>query len=83
MRRFSLRDSIDSFETLEVKLSPTTVAVGAFVSAPAVAALHAAQAAGPGDDPLPPPEPPPGPDPGGDPPIGYPVLPPSGPIGPG
>jgi hypothetical protein len=35
------------------------------------------------DDPLPDPEPDPGPYPGDDAPIQYPVLPPSGPIGPG
>lgn len=34
-------------------------------------------------DPLPNPEPPPGPDPGDNPPIVYPVLPVSGPSGPG
>lgn len=34
-------------------------------------------------DPLPNPEPPPGPDPGDNPPVEYPILPPSGPSGPG
>lgn len=34
-------------------------------------------------DPLPNPEPPPGPDPGDNPPVVYPILPPSGPSGPG
>jgi hypothetical protein len=34
-------------------------------------------------DPLPNPEPAPGPDPGDNPPVEYPILPPSGPSGPG
>jgi hypothetical protein len=34
-------------------------------------------------DPLPNPEPPPGPDPGDNPPFVYPIIPPSGPSGPG
>jgi hypothetical protein len=80
MRKFRLLDSINSFHELELKLSPTAMAVGLPVAAAALAPLHAA---GDLDDPMPPPEPDPPSDPGGDPPIGYPVLPPSGPIGPG
>jgi hypothetical protein len=36
-----------------------------------------------GNDPLPEPEPAPPPFPGGDPPLGWPPIPPSGPVGPG
>ena len=83
MRRFSLQSSFNSLEMLELKLSPTALAVGALVTAPVLSSLHAGQSADDGDDPLSPQELDPPPDPGGDPPIGYPILPPSGPIGPG
>lgn len=84
MRRYSLFDSLISVETLEWKVSPTALSVGGLVAAPAVSTHDLGQAQDDdGDDPLPDPEPPPPPYPGDDPPIEYPVLPQSGPIGPG
>jgi hypothetical protein len=77
------RYSLNSVEMLELKLSPTALSVSGIVASPAVSILRAAQFDHPDDDPLPDPEPPPPPYPGDDPPIGYPALPPSGPIGPG
>jgi hypothetical protein len=70
MRRSRLFDSEFSLESLEMKLSPTSMS---FVGA-AVAPVSLL------DDPLPNPEPPPPPN---DPPIPDPPVPPSGPIGPG
>jgi hypothetical protein len=95
MRQYNLLDSLNSLETLEFKLSPTSLVVG--IVAPAVVSPPTTQAQadddddgdddggnGDGDnDPLPDPEPEPGPDPGDNPPINYPFLPPSGPSGPG
>jgi hypothetical protein len=70
MRQHALFDSFNAFDSLELRLSLTTLAVPV-VSIPAA------------DDPLPDPEPPPPPDPGNCPPVEYPVLPSSGPPGPG
>jgi hypothetical protein len=84
MRRYSSFDSLDTVETLEIKVSPTALSVAGLVAAPVVAKFHAVSALDDnGDDPLPDPEPDPPPYPGDDPPIEYPILPPSGPIGPG
>jgi hypothetical protein len=97
MRQYNLLSSFSSLETLELKLSPTSLTVGlaahAVVSAPTPQAQtdddddgddDGGNGNGDGDnDPLPDPEPEPGPDPGDNPPINYPFLPPSGPSGPG
>jgi hypothetical protein len=83
MRKLNLHNSINMFDALELKLSQTALAVGAFVAAPVMAAPLTAQQAGAEEEPLPPPDPPAPSGPGSDPPIGYPGLPPSGPIGPG
>ena len=72
MRSLSLFENLSRYESLEVRLSPTTL-VAANVSV--VAADE--------DDPLPDPEPSPGPYPGEDAPLEYPDPPPSGPVGPG
>jgi hypothetical protein len=87
MRQYNLFSGISSLEMLELKLSPTSLSVGAFAAAAvsslnpeARAAVHEIAAM---SDPLPNPEPPPGPDPGDNPPVVYPILPPSGPSGPG
>jgi hypothetical protein len=93
MHKYSLLDGLSALDYLELRLSPSAVA-GSVVAHAAVSAAPSlpAQTAeddddgngdGDGDDPLPNPEPEPGPDPGDDPPIVYPVLPPSGPSGPG
>jgi hypothetical protein len=82
MRRSNLFDGLHSVETLEWKVSPTALAVGSVVAAASVSTFQAVQSAD-DNDPLPDPEPAPPPYPGDDPPIEYPVLPPSGPIGPG
>jgi hypothetical protein len=85
MRQSSLFSSIGSLEMLELKLSPVSLSVGALAAA-AVSSPNP-QAEGndhvANSDPLPNPEPPPGPDPGDNPPVVYPILPPSGPSGPG
>ena len=78
MSRFSPLDSYNSLETLEQKLSPSSVGV---VAAPVVSTIQATAFVD--DDPLPDPEPAPFPYPGDGPPIEYPLLPPSGPAGPG
>jgi hypothetical protein len=77
MRRHELFDSLISLETLDVRLSPTSLSLGGAVAPPAVSDIMAS------DDPLPDPEPPPGPYPGDNPPTDNPELPPSGPVGPG
>jgi hypothetical protein len=88
MRQYNLFSGISSLEMLELKLSPTSLSVGAFAAA-AVSSLNPEVQAAVHDiattssDPLPNPEPPPGPDPGDNPPVVYPILPPSGPSGPG
>ena len=81
-------------ESLESKLFLTSMSMGAIIAAPAVsvATTQVRVDYGVGDfvccgargsDPLPHPEPPPGPDPGDNAPVVYPILPPSGPSGPG
>jgi hypothetical protein len=86
MRQYNLFSGISSLEMLELKLSPASLSVGALAAAvsplnpEAQAAVNDSVAKG---DPLPNPEPPPGPDPGDNPPVVYPILPPSGPSGPG
>ena len=92
MRKYNLFDSLNSLDILEFRLSPTSLA-GSAVAAPEVSRSHAPVLQADDDDdddsgdndndPLPDPEPAPGPDPGDNPPIVYPVLPPSGPSGPG
>jgi hypothetical protein len=86
MRKYSLFDSLNSIEFLELKLSPTALSVGGLVAAPVVAAHQGTLTAVDdpnGDDPVPDPEPPPPPNPGPEPPLGWPPIPPSGPVGPG
>jgi hypothetical protein len=80
MRRHIQLGSLISLQTLEQKLSPTSVSVGGLVAAtaPVIQKTNLAD-----EDPLPEPEPAPPPYPGNDPPIDYPLLPPSGPAGPG
>jgi hypothetical protein len=81
-------------ESLELKLFLTSMSMGAIIAAPAVSVVTTqvrvdygvgsfAHGGGHVSDPLPNPEPPPGPDPGDNPPVVYPILPPSGPNGPG
>jgi hypothetical protein len=87
MRPYNLFSSFGALETLELKLSPASFSVGA-VAAAAVSPVNPRAQAGDhflnaSNDPLPNPEPAPGPDPGDNPPIVYPILPPSGPSGPG
>ncbi len=98
MRKYTLLDSLESLESLELKLSLSSLA-GGVVAAGGLSSAHPVSATldddddddddgdgnGDGDnddDPLPNPEPDPGPD-TGTPPIVYPYLPPSGPSGPG
>jgi len=86
MRKYCLLDSLNAFEALELKLSPTALSVGGLVAAPLIAAHQSTVATVDepgGEDPLPEPEPPPPPFPGPDPPLGWPPIPPSGPVGPG
>lgn len=78
MRHISPFQSLQSLETLDLKLSTSALSVGGIMVAAAVSHLHAA----PMDDSNPCPQPPP-PYPGDDPPIVLPTLPPSGPAGPG
>ncbi len=85
MREYNLIGSLYSLENLESKLSPTSLFVGA-VAAAAVSPLNPHDQAGDDlvavSDPLPKPEHPPvlAAD---NPPVVYPILPPSGPSGPG
>jgi hypothetical protein len=81
MRRYNLLESLNSPELLELKLSPTLVSVGGVLAVSTVSTVRAMHLDG--DDPLPEPEPAPPPYPGDNPPIEYPLLPPSGPAGPG
>jgi hypothetical protein len=80
MRRYNLLDSLNSVETLELKVSATVLSVGGLAGAPALSNFVALAA---DDDHTPDAEPPPPPYTGDNPPIQYPTLPPSGPIGPG
>ena len=72
---------LNSLETLELKLSPTSPSAGGIVATSVISSFSATQAND--DDPPPEPAPAPPPYPGDDPPIDYPLLPPSGPAGPG
>ena len=72
--------AFNSLETLEAKLSPTSISAAGIVGASVLSVLSAVPA---DDDPPPEPEPAPPPYPGDDPPIVYPLAPPSGPAGPG
>lgn len=86
MRKYSFFDGLNAIESLELKLSPTALSVAGLFAAPLVGAHQLTLAAEDdpgGDDPLPDPEPPPPPFPGPDPPLGWPPIPPSGPVGPG
>jgi hypothetical protein len=78
MRRYTVFDGPISLETLDLRLSPSSLLLGG-CQAPLVCSAQDLV----GDDPLPDPEPPPGTDPGTNTPITPPPLPPSGPIGPG
>jgi hypothetical protein len=69
-------ENLNSLETLELKASPAVVSVAGILVTTSAAALK-------DDDGPPEPEPAPPPDPGDNDPIVYPVLPPSGPAGPG
>jgi hypothetical protein len=78
MRRLLRFETAHCVEWLERRLAPSAVAsVMIATIKPGVPEPNG------GDDPLPDPAPDPPPYPGDDPPIEYPVLPPSGPIGPG
>jgi hypothetical protein len=67
MRRHSLFDSLVSLETLDLRLSPSTLSWGAAAAASAIHHHEVSPASDSGDDP----------------PITQPDLPPSGPSGPG
>ena len=81
MQEYRLTDSLISLEGLEFKCSPSFLAVGSVMAASLTSTVHATNLEE--EDPLPEPEPAPPPYPGDDPPIEYPLLPPSGPAGPG
>jgi hypothetical protein len=72
MRRCTVFDGLTSVEKLDLRLSPTSLSLGASLAPPAFS--HDVSMY---DDPLPDPEPSPGPNPAGPPP------PTAGPIGPG
>ena len=80
MRTSISSPTLNSLETLEVKLSPTTLSGSGIVATSMISTVSATPA---DDDPPPVPEPAPPPYPGDDPPIIYPLSPPSGPAGPG
>jgi hypothetical protein len=73
-------EKLNFLETLELKASPAVLSVGGILATSATATLHAMNA---DDDGPPEPGPELPPEPGDDPPIEYPLLPPSGPAGPG
>lgn len=77
MRRYAMFDGTISLESLDARLSLSSMVPGGY-AAPSVCSTYLAS-----DDPLPDPEPSPGPDPGTTTPITPPPLPPSGPMGPG
>jgi hypothetical protein len=81
MRTNSPFTKLNSLETLELKLSPTSPSAGGVVVTAVTSAFSPIQADD--DDPPPEPAPAPPPYPGDDPPIVYPLGPPSGPAGPG
>jgi hypothetical protein len=78
MRRQLVFHNLGALETLDLRLSPTSLSLGGPLATPVFGYHMSAE-----DDPLPNPEPSPGPYPGDDPPITHPELPPSGPAGPG
>ena len=78
MRRRTLFESPISLETLDFRLSPTSLMLVGCQPIPVYSPQGLAA-----DDPLPDPEPSPGTDPGTSTPVTPPPLPPSGPIGPG
>jgi len=80
IRRNRVFDTPISVEALGLKLIPTSMSVGGLMVAPAVSTFQVSNL---DDDPLPDPAPAPIPYPGDDPPPDYPLLPPSGPAGPG
>jgi hypothetical protein len=80
LRHIQLEDPT-ALGTLELKLSPTPVSVAGLLTESSVVTLRSTNVDD--EDPLPQPEPAPPPYPGDDPPIDYPLLPPSGPAGPG
>lgn len=72
-----------TFDSLEKVVSPSTIAIPHIIIPVQTAqVIHQDDDPG-GNDPLPEPEPPPPPYPGPDPPLGWPPIPPSGPVGPG
>ena len=78
MRRDLAFKRLNSLETLELKMMPTSYSLSGIVGTSVVSTLSCDQV---DDDPPPDPEPTPPPYPGDDPP--YPILPPLGPPGPG
>jgi hypothetical protein len=81
MRKYRLFSAFSSLEGLEPRVSLTSFSVGAVAAAVSTFNPNGHRVAT--SDPIPNPEPAPGPDPGDNPPVVYPVLPPSGPSGPG
>jgi hypothetical protein len=79
MRRQMLFHSLSSLETLDLRLSPSSLSLGGSLLTPVISHQVSAD-----DDPLPNPEPSPGPlPPDPQPTDPFPGLPPSGPAGPG
>jgi hypothetical protein len=81
MRKYNLKDGLSSLELLELKCSPTVASAGSVLAVSLTSTVPATSLDD--EDPLPEPEPAPPPYPGDYPPIEYPLLPPSGPAGPG
>jgi hypothetical protein len=81
MHRDRTPDRLNSWETLEAKLIPTSYSMCGSVGIGVIGSYI--RACLDDNDPPPEPEPPPPPYPGDDPPIDYPILPPVGPGGPG
>jgi hypothetical protein len=86
MRKRNVIDNSYKIEYLWSRMSLTGLSTSGLVLAPIVS-FHQVDLARDddpgGNDPLPEPEPPPPPYPGPDPPLGWPPIPPSGPVGPG